>query len=135
MAKEYISYQHFIKKISQNRKEKTKIRYKDKEYMFWYEKGKYCFKQYLPSNSNIQKFNMYEEMLNKIKIEEKRISEIWDSNELQYIYQPIKRGYQKGGKDHEFQDIIILKNRNIYNNVIGDVIKKDIVEKKRKLLF
>ena len=86
MAIEYISYERFVNEISNDRKKETIIRYENNEYKFWYEKGKYCFKQCLPESESIKKFNMYEEVLNSVIIDNKTLNEIINSNDCEYLH-------------------------------------------------
>lgn len=86
MATQYISYDRFVNEIRYEREAEKRIRYLGKEYKFWYEGGRYCFQQYLPKKLEVQRYEMYEKMLEEVKIEGKSIKELWDTNGFEYIY-------------------------------------------------
>lgn len=129
MAIQYISYDRFVNEIRYEREAEKRLRYLGKEYKFWYEGGRYCFQQYLTEKLEVQKYGMYEKMLEEVKIEGKSIKELWDNNGFEYIYRirndvVISRGYQYFMRKayEETKDVYsgIMKRANINRIILGE---------------
>lgn len=143
MAIEYIDYKSFLDEIVKNRKSETKIRFKGKEYKFWFEKGKYCFQQYFPKRKNIQRFSKYEVMLDEIIIEDKTIKEIFESDECEYIYKKFYNSdkesfYFLKDKDAVAYNLIMkpyLNNKSWYDDVMMEAQKKNVIERQAEIII
>lgn len=129
MAIQYISYDRFVNEIRYEREAEKRLRYLGKEYKFWYEGVRYCFQQYLTEKLEVQKYGMYEKMLEEVKIEGKSIKELWDNNGFEYIYRirndvVISRGYQYFMRKayEETKDVYsgIMKRANINRIILGE---------------
>lgn len=77
----------------------------------------------------VQKYGMYEKMLEEVKIEGKSIKELWDNNGFEYIYRVrddvvISRGYQYFMRKayEETKDVYsgIMKRANINRIILGE---------------
>lgn len=77
----------------------------------------------------VQKYGMYEKMLDEVKIEGKSIKELWDNNGFEYIYRirddvVISRGYQYFMRKayEETKDVYsgIMKRANINRIILGE---------------
>lgn len=130
MATEYISYERFLDEIRLNRKvrnkAKTKVRYKSNEYMFWYEKGKYCFKQYLPEDQNVQRFGSYERMLIEIRIEGESIENLWDKDGFEFIYEVVKNWFIDKRSYSYYYEKYYKRNKELYSHTMMKAQKNNV---------